>query len=62
MVWALKLETRPKGGESGGPILEFEIYSASKTWSLGPGQNTMALPVQKVSVFRFQFFVFFPDT
>ena len=22
------------------------FYSASKTWSLGPGQNTMALPVQ----------------
>jgi hypothetical protein len=26
MFGSLKLGTRPQGGESGGPILEFEIY------------------------------------
>ncbi|RLA91942.1 MAG: hypothetical protein DRG34_01390 [Deltaproteobacteria bacterium] len=25
LFWSLKLGTRPQGGESGGPILEFEI-------------------------------------
>ncbi|NIQ87774.1 MAG: hypothetical protein GWN93_01210 [Deltaproteobacteria bacterium] len=25
LFWSLKLGTRPQGGESGGPVLEFEI-------------------------------------
>jgi hypothetical protein len=29
LFWSLKLGTRPQGGESGGPILEFDILQGS---------------------------------
>ena len=31
LFWSLKLGTRPQGGESGGPILEFDILQGSIT-------------------------------
>ena len=34
MFWSLKLGTRPQGGESGGPILEFVIYLRFGAWDL----------------------------
>jgi hypothetical protein len=51
---------RRTDGESEKPF-----YLTLKTWSLGPGQSSMALPVAKVSGFSAQVSVvlfFFPDT
>jgi hypothetical protein len=45
--------------------LEARINSTLRTWSLGPGQNTMALPAKEVQGFSVQVSVllfFFPDT
>ena len=39
MFWSLKLGTRPQGGESGGPILEFGIYLGFGAWDLGFGRH-----------------------
>jgi hypothetical protein len=35
-----------------------ELYSKSKTWSLGAGQSSTALPVEEVSGFSVQVSVF----
>jgi hypothetical protein len=45
------------------PAVAFFIsYSTSKTWFLGPGQNTMALPGKEVSGFSFFSSFLTPDT
>ncbi len=42
-----------------------KLYSTSKTWSLGLGQSSMAMPTEEVSVFSVQVsasMFLFPDT